>query len=402
MRYIDNGNGDPRDEALFHWLQTVLTQDVVGIRWQSGFFEASVLGVFAPTLRRLANEDLDVMVLIGSNDGETQASSVHQLVDILGLPRPNALLGVVSYANGFYHPKTIHLCYGNGREVAYVGSANLTSRGINGLNIEAGIVFDTEEGDPSEFLNCIKQAARGWFISHPEGLFRVEDHNDVDQLEERGILTTERAPQRRQRVEDGRLGGVPLPRRARRHVLPPIPGRGREEDDDIEDEPIIDGQVLIAELTGPGRWGQAAFPEWFIHNFFEVLPDTDDVLRLWPITQAGGIGAGEEARCGLKEGSRNWYYELGLAAVIGPYPLGRYKPIGVFHRADYQACHYTILMPDDESYQRVARFLAANFDRLDDRRNRRANELLRTIVSSQELRKAWPNNWFFKALSRNN
>ena len=148
MRYIDNGNGDPRDEALFLWLQTVLTADVIGIRWQSGFFEASVLGVFVPTLQRLANEDLDAIVLIGSNDGETQASAVHQLVDVLGLPRPNALLGVVSYADGFYHPKTIHLCYEGGREVAYVGSANLTSRGINGLNIEAGIVLDTDQGDP--------------------------------------------------------------------------------------------------------------------------------------------------------------------------------------------------------------------------------------------------------------
>ena len=395
MRYIDNGNGNPRDEALFQWLQTVLTQDVVGIRWQSGFFEASVLGVFAPTLRRLAREDLDVIVLIGSNDGETQASSAHQLIDVLGLPRPNALLGVVSYADGFYHPKTVHLCYGSGREAAYVGSANLTSRGINGLNIEAGIVFDTEEGDPVEFLNCIKQAAREWFTSHPEGLFKVEDHNDVDQLEERGILTAERAPQRRQRVEDGGLGGVPLPRRNRRHVLPLILGRGREEDDDIEDEPINDGQVLIAKLAGPGRWGQAAFPEWFIHNFFEVLPDTGDVLRLWPITRNNGLGAEEEARCGFKAGSTNWYYELGLA-VIYEYPQPPRRPIGVFHRVDYQACRYTILMPNDVSYRLVDRCLEGNLHLLDDLRDRNANELPRTIVPSQLLRAAWPNSWFFE------
>ena len=397
MRYIDNGNGDPRDEALFQWLQTVLTQDVVGIRWQSGFFEASVLGVFAPTLRRLASEDLDVIVLIGSNDCDTQASSVHQLVDVLGLPRPNALLGIVSYADGFYHPKTVHLCYGSGREVAYVGSANLTSRGINGLNIEAGIVLDTEDGDPVELLNCIKQAAREWFISRPGGLFRVESHNDVDQLEGRGILTTERAPLRRPRVDDGGFGDVPLPRRTHRHVLPPILGRAREEDDDIEDEHIIDDSVLISELAGPGRWGQAAFPEWFIHNFFEVLPDTDDVLRLWPITQEDGVGAEEEARCGFKAGSRNWYYELGLASVIGEYPPQPHKPIGVFHHVDYQACRYTILMPDDVSYPHVARFLAENFDRLDNFRNRNENELSRTIVPSQELRDAWPDEWFFEA-----
>ena len=105
MKYIDNGTGDPREDALFPWLRDVLTEAVIGIRWQSGFFEASVLGVFVPTLQRLADNKLDAIVLIGSNDGDTQSSAVHQLVDALRLPRPNALLGVVSYADGFYHPK---------------------------------------------------------------------------------------------------------------------------------------------------------------------------------------------------------------------------------------------------------------------------------------------------------
>ena len=386
MRYIDNGNGDPREDALFPWLRAVLTADVVGIRWQSGFFESSVLGVFMPTLQRLANENLDAIVLIGSNDGETQSSAVHKLVDVLGLPRPNALLGVVSYANGFYHPKTIHLCYRNGREVAYVGSANMTSRGINGLNIEAGIVLDTDEGDPIDLINHVKQAAREWFVSRPDGLFEVENHGDVNRLEGRGILTTERA-RRRPRDGGGGSGRDPFPYRGLYHALPPMPGHRRKEDDDIFDSP-----VLIAELAGPGRWGQAAFPEWFIRNFFEVLPDTGDVLHLWPVTQANGVGAAEEAVCGFKAGSRNWYYELGLAAAIGAYPQQPPKPIGVFHRIGHQTCRYTILMPDDESYLHVADYLAANRERL----NRRANELPRTIVPAVALRDAWPGNWFFE------
>ena len=394
MRYIDNGNGDPRDDALFPWLRGVLTADVVGIRWQSGFFEASVLGVFTPSFRRLENEDLDAIVLIGSNDGETQSSAVHQLVDVLGLPRPNALLGVVRYADGFYHPKTIHLCYGSGREVAYIGSANMTSRGINGLNIEAGIVLDTDEGDPVELLSQVKQAAREWFVSRPDGLFEVGSHDDVKRLEVRGVLTAERSP-RRPRDDDGGPGRDPFPRRGRRHALPPIPGRGREEDDNMKGEPVeepdFDGHVLIAQLAGPGRWGQAAFPIWFIENFFKVLPDTGDVLRLWPVTKADGTGAAEHAVCGFKKGSKNWYYELGLAAAIGAYPRKPHKPIGVFHRIDHQICRYAILMPDDESYPHVARCLEANRDRL----NRSANELLRTIVPAEVLRDAWPSNWFF-------
>ena len=395
MRYIDNGTGDPRDDALFPWLRAVLTADVVGIRWQSGFFEARVLGVFMPALQRLANNDLDAIVLIGSNDGETQSSAVHQLVDLLGLPRPNAFLGVVSYIDAFYHPKTIHLCYRDGREVAYVGSANMTPRGINGLNIEAGIVFDTDEGDPVELLTGIKQAAREWFVSHPEGLFEVESHDDVNRLDARGILTTDRAP-RPPRDEGGGPGRAPLPRRDRRHPLPPMPDRGGEEDDDIEDEPLeepdLDAPVLIAELAGPGRWGQAAFPKWFIDNFFEVLPNTGDVLRLSPVTQVDGVGAAEEAVCGFKAGSKNWYYELRLAAAIGAYPQQPPKPIGVFHRIGHQTFRYAILMPDDEFYPHVAGCLAVNRDRL----NRPGNELPRTIVPAVALRDAWPGSWFFE------
>ena len=393
MRYIDNGTGDSLADALFSWLQTVLTVDVVGIRWQSGFFDASVLGVFAPTLQRLADAGLDAIVLIGSNDGVTQASAGHQLVDLLGLPRPNACLGVVNYADGFYHPKTIHLSYGSGRQVGYVGSANLTSRGINGLNIEAGIALDTDQGDPVDLITDIGRAVTEWFSSTPPGFFPVASHEAVDRLARRGILTTAPAV-RPPRDGDGRRGLDPLPRRGRSHALPPPPARGTAAGDGIEDAPpetpqVVD-DVLIAELIGPGRWGQAAFPKWFIDNFFEVQPDTGDVLHLLPVTEAGGVGTAENAVCGHK-GSGNWYYELRLAAAIGAYPRQPPKPIGVFHRIAHQTCRYTILMPDDDSYPHVSGCLTAYRNRL----NRPRNQLPRTIVTAQVLRDAWPHSWFF-------
>ena len=392
MRYIDNSHGDPQEEALFAWLRTVLTADVIGIRLQSGFFEPSVLGVFMPSFRRLANEDQDAIVLIGSNDGETLSTGVHQLVDGLGLPRPNALLGVVSYANGFYHPKTIHLRYQSGREIAYIGSANLTSRGLNGLNIEAGIILDTDEGDPADILNHVKRVPREWFDSHPGGLFKVVSHDDVDRLEAGGILRTERVVPT-PRVDGGELGHDPLPFRVGHHVLPPIPDNGMEEDqlmDKSVDQPESDDLVLIAELSGPGRWGQAAFPQWFIDNFFEVPPG--EYLHLLPVTQPEGLGEAERTVCGYKAGSRNWYFELGLAAAAGAYPQQPPKPIGVFHRIAPQTCRYAILMPDDESYPHVASCLRKNRTRL----NRPSNELPRTIIPAKVLRNFWPRSWFFE------
>ena len=221
-------------------------------------------------------------------------------------------------------------------------------------------------------------------MSRPTGLFEVTSHDSVNQLEARGILATNRTPQR---LPDGglRLANEPFPRRVRRHELPPGPGTATEVANEIQD-------VLIAELAGPGRWGQAAFPQWFIDNFFQVLPDTGDVLNLWPVTRANGVGVAEQTPCGYKAGSRNWYYELGLAAAIGAYPQPPRKPIGVFHRIGRQTCRYTILMPDDESYPPVSACLAANRDQL----RRPRNELPRTVVPAVVLWDAWPGNWFFE------
>ncbi len=392
MRYIDNGHGDPREDALFPWLRNVLTADVIGIRWQSGFFEAGVLGVFSQTFERLAREHLDAVVLIGSNDGETQSAAVRELVGVLGLPRPNALLGVVSYADGFYHPKTIHLCYCGGRQAAYVGSSNLTSRGINGLNVEAGIILDTDEGDPTDVLDRIKSAIHEWFVLRPEGLFRVENEDDVDRLQESGILTVER-PARPRRGEGGQPGGDRLPRRVRRHPLPPLPDRGDEESDDADEmhpnEPEVEKLVLIAELPGGQRWSQAAFPKRFTKNFFQVEESTDDRLRLLPVTQDKGVDPEVRVPCRSK-GSHNWYYELGLAAACGDYPPPPRKPIGVFHRIAHRSCRYTVLMPGDASYPAVSDCLESNLH------DRRGNELRRATVAPQVLQDAWPDNWFFE------
>ena len=172
-------------------------------------------------------------------------------------------------------------------------------------------------------------------------------------------------------------------------------GQGGQKGNEIHPEhlgePESSDRVLIAELVGPGRWSQSAFPKWFIRNFFGVLPNSSDVLHLWPVTESDGVGAAEKVECGFKPGSTNWYFELGLATQIGAYPQAAGKPIGVFHRTAHQTCRYTILMPDDESYARVEACLAAN--RLD----RPSNELRRAIVPAEVLRNAWPDNWFFGA-----
>ena len=383
MRYLDNGNRKTGDEAVFPWLNTVLTPDVVGISWQSGYFDASVLGVFACTLERLASKDLYTAVLVGSNDGVTSDSAVSQLVDSLELPRRNAQLGIVCYSDGFYHPKTIHLSYVNHRQMAYVGSANLTSGGLTGLNVEAGITLDTAEGDSVEVLSNIRRATSDWFDSRPDGFFPVAGHADIASLRDRGILVAESVRRSRQSGR-GFRDRLDLPRRGKPLVLPPLPVRSTTGSD-VDD-------VLLAHLIGPGRWSQAAFPKWFIYNFFKVQPDTGDLLQLIPVTQDSGAGISERVRCGYKD-SKNWYYELALATRIGRYPTGPAKPIAIFHRVEHQAFRYAIIMPDDGAYSFVSKCLMDNRKRI----NRPRNELPRTTVSKDLLNTAWPGNWFFRS-----
>jgi PLD-like domain len=138
MRFIDSGSRDAT-QAVGAWLQQELTSDVVELRWQSGYFVSDALGLFAPTLQRLAADNHRVRVLIGSNESGTLWTDVLQLCRILGLPQANAELGVVQYANGLFHPKIYHLVRADGTQSAYVGSSNLTEAGLSGLNIEAGI-----------------------------------------------------------------------------------------------------------------------------------------------------------------------------------------------------------------------------------------------------------------------
>ncbi len=185
MRYIDSGTRD-RSQALGAWLETVLP-DASEVRWQSGFFSAASLGVFGPSLRRLAHEQKTTKIVIGSNQSSTLRDEVLQLVDLLALPRPTADLGVVSYRNGDFHPKTYHLRRSDGSQCAYVGSANCTATGFS-LNVEAGLILDTKDGDPPAVLEQIATAVDAWFLPGREGIELVRNRTDADALTKKGIL----------------------------------------------------------------------------------------------------------------------------------------------------------------------------------------------------------------------
>jgi len=127
-------------------------------------------------------------VLIGSNNGVTRSKDVAQVLKLAGAPRAEQRVGVVSFTGGFYHPKTIHITRSDGSAAAYVGSANLTKNGITSVNIEAGVLLDTRDGDDVDCLADIAAAVDWWFAGNRKGITVVRDQHDIDALITSGVL----------------------------------------------------------------------------------------------------------------------------------------------------------------------------------------------------------------------
>lgn len=187
MRYHDTGSRDP-SEALSTWLQEVLNDEINEFRVQTGYFSAKALGLILPVLERAAQSNLLTNCLLGSNNASTLKTHVEMLFELLGMPRNNAHLGIVSFGTGLFHPKAYHIRRNDGSQAAYVGSANLTREGL-ALNIEAAISLDTRDGDKDTEVSKIAAAIDGWFTLPPRQGFTLVDEPDViEQLAAKGIL----------------------------------------------------------------------------------------------------------------------------------------------------------------------------------------------------------------------
>lgn len=202
MRYIDSGTRDPA-HALGTWLNEELTPDVAELRWQTGFFSADGLAVFAPTLRRMREANSVTNVVIGSNDGDTLQTHVLRLVELMGLPRSFAKLGAVSYSGAYYHPKTYHLRRTDGSQAAYVGSANLGISGLSALHVEAGLILDSRNGDSTAILNDIAAAADAWFANSRPGFELIDSNSKVANLTARGVFSVSPPPRVASHVGSG-------------------------------------------------------------------------------------------------------------------------------------------------------------------------------------------------------
>lgn len=255
MRYIDSGNRDP-SHALGTWLGHTFQSDVAEVRWQSGFFGVNGLGLIAEPLLRMSRENKTVRALIGSNDGSTVRRDVERLAAIMGIPRQQAALGIVSYAEGYFHPKTVHMRRDDVSQAAYVGSANLTESGIASLHVEAGITMDSRDGDRPEFIDEIASAVDHWFNSDPPGFYLVQGADDINRLVTNGVLA-ERAPQRPPIPRASLPVGQARVERPRLRPLLVIPRMAVAD----QGEPVLAGALRAIVLPATPRPG---FPQYLL------------------------------------------------------------------------------------------------------------------------------------------
>lgn len=188
MRYIDTGARDPQ-HALGHWLkQNVFDAPrVKAVRWQTGFFSADALGYFRPALEFARAKDRVTHLLVGSNDGMTLRSDAEALLSATGDSRRNLRVGIVSFGNASFHPKTVHIVREDGSAAAYVGSANLTRSGVS-VHVEAGILLDSRDGDDPSILTEIAGSVDWWFSGPRPGLNPISEASDLDSLVDDGLL----------------------------------------------------------------------------------------------------------------------------------------------------------------------------------------------------------------------
>jgi hypothetical protein len=260
MRYLDTGGRNPQ-ECLGDWLtRTLQDQGIVELRLQTGYFSLDGASLLIPVLDRFAKTDCATKILIGSNDGCTLKNDIAGLMQIVGIPRANGHLGIVSFAGAYFHPKTYHVRRQDGTEAAFVGSANLTSAGLT-LNVEAGIALDSREGDDPRQLSQIAAAIDAWFNDQRDGLTLVTGIAALNELADRGVLAIAPPPKPAEsgKGEGGASSGDTRPRLKPIFSLPPVKqvsissgAASPTEVPDLPEEALQeDSEDIVVEVASP-------------------------------------------------------------------------------------------------------------------------------------------------------
>lgn len=398
VRYIDTGNRSA-NHALGSWLANEASGHVNHLRLQTGYFSLNGLAPIVPVLQNVSTRAASFSAVIGSNEADTLGTDLTQTCSLLGMPNPNVNLGVVSFSNGLFHPKLVHITRSDGSQTAYVGSANLTDAGVSGLNIEAGIILDTADGDAPQTLHEIAGRVDAWFAGGVPGFFSIKSNSDVAALVSGNILSSSTTRTRTVRAGSSASAGSALSRTSLQNLasFPAVPltsatpavstmvgGAGpitAPASPAPSGAPATASDVLIAEIGGGDRWKQANFPISIMRNFFGVKPPASSNLELSAIDHSGAVESVVVTRT-VSVQSQNYRMELGSVSGI-PYPGNSDRPIGVFKRIGAGRFRYRVFFRADPGYGNLETFLARNY-------TGPLRQLKRIITDSHILSTIWP------------
>jgi hypothetical protein len=271
MKYLDTGDRDIA-KTLYRWFENLTPTDIASIRIQTGFFSEDSLGLIAPIFEHCKTQDIPTSVLIGSNDGGTLKTSISAIAELIDLSRSNSRLGVVSYSGGYYHPKVYHLSRSDGSQVAFVGSANLTGAGLT-QHVEAGVAFDSAEGDPTSILDSISTAVDKWFDEKRKGLIEITSSSDIDQLADEGILAIT-PPKRSSSGSSAGVSSSGKPRLTPLVKLPKLPKAGTSAISS-KTKPSSSTGIGSPKTSGSGHSGGAprsGFPAYLLFRPKSTTP----------------------------------------------------------------------------------------------------------------------------------
>lgn len=335
MRYFDTGGRDP-SQSLAKWFTEELKNDIAELRLQTGFFTLDGGHVLKPTLRTLADKRRVSSILIGSNDSSTLRDDVAELMIIMGIPRPEANLGVVSFSGAFFHPKTYHIHRCDGTQAAFVGSANLTAQGL-ALHVEAGIALDTREGDDPALLSDISQAIDAWFVDRRPGMTRVTGLDSLSDLTAQGVLALAPPPRSSQAPSSGfvREGVIVQPRLRPLFDIPRVSTRGAETRDEAARAEVPSSARTSNRRSAP----RVGFPQYLLFDPSASGP-TSGASALTG-TQLPGDAAGLIVRLN-RDSARHFMGGTGTANISIPVATVSVLRFGMYGKHDRPRAEYEL------------------------------------------------------------